>query len=138
MAEKRKHYQIRLVKRFDGRRIVTHPPLANAKSTGSRDKTLDVFEATSDRSALGRAREYNRRSDKRKGPLPGDYLGAVVVRYETDTSKQGVIRRSRGGSEVTNRRRRLKGTTSWLYFVDPEGDAYHVDARTYSLKGRVL
>ena len=45
------HYQLRLVQRFDGQRIVTHRPLAQAKSFKARDKTLD-FTAGSERGAL--------------------------------------------------------------------------------------
>ncbi len=139
MAKERTHYQIRLVERFAGRRIVTHRQLAHAKSTESRDKTLDIFQADSDRSALQRAREYIARSERRKGPLPADFLGVVVAKYETDPSKPGLIRRIKGQSmpEVTNRRTRTRGTTAWLYFVDIFGNAYHVDAKRHNLTGQV-
>ena len=40
-----RHYQFRLVKRFDGAKLVTHGKLAWASTKRGRDKTLDRFEA---------------------------------------------------------------------------------------------
>jgi len=67
------HYQLRLVQRLDGARIVTHRPLAQPKSPKARDKTLD-FTAGSERGALQKAREYCRRGATRKGELPGEFI----------------------------------------------------------------
>ena len=138
--QERFQYQLRLVERFDGRRIVTHGHLAHAKSIGARDKTLDFIQATNDRAALGHARKYVGRSDHRKGTAPGEFQGVVVVRSETDTAKPGLIRRARAHQlpEVTNRRRRRCDTTIWLYYVDPSGAAYNVDAKSHTVKSPVV
>ena len=75
------HYQLRLVQRFDGQRIVTHRPLARAKSLKARDKTLD-FTAGSESAVLQKARDYCRRGAKRKGELPGrTFIGVVLVKH---------------------------------------------------------
>lgn len=79
------HYQLRLVKRIDGRILITHSELANGGATGARDKTLDVFQANNDNAALQRARDYVHRSIRKKGSLPGEFRSVVVVKYENYT-----------------------------------------------------
>ena len=46
-----------------------------------------------------------------------------------DPSKPGIIRALNryGNVEVVNRRQRKRGTTTWLFFVNAEGKAFHVD-----------
>ena len=133
------HYQFRLVKQIRGSRIVTHQVIAHSKSPIARDKSLDIFEADSDIAALQRARSYIRRSGGNKGPLPGEFRGVVVVRYATDPAKPGLIgaRNKWGQVEVTNRRRRLQGTTTWLYYIDPTGQAYSLGPNTHRIERQV-
>lgn len=139
-ASTRSHYQLRLVKRIDKGKIVTHAKIAYAKGVDARDKVLDVFEANSDRSALQRAREYCKSGDKKKGPLPGEFLGVVLVKFESDPAKPGLIRRggTPGAATVVNRRRRVAGKTAWIYYVDPEIHAYHVDSKSHMIGKPVL
>lgn len=129
-TRERSHYQLRMVKRLDGKKLVTHQPLANVKSTTARDKTLDEFQANTDRGALQHARNFLRRSPARQGPLPDPFLGVVVAKFDSDPSKPGIIRALNpyGNVEVINRRQRMKGTTTWLFFVNVEGNAFHVDS----------
>ena len=136
--KERSSYQLRLVKRIDGRKLVTHGKLAHAKSTQARDKTLDIFQASNDRAALQRAREYSNRSPQRKGSLPGDFRGVVVVKFVNDSAKPGVMRQRKayGLPEVTNRRRRLPNTTTWLYYVDAAGDAHRVHPKAHVIENR--
>lgn len=130
-AQDSRHYQFLLVKRFDGARPVTYPPHAWPTAKRARDKTLDRFEAGSDPKALQLARAYSRRSIQNKGPLPGPFRGVVVARHETVQTKPQHVRMTRGRSlVVTNRRRRERDTTVWLYYVDTKGDAYSVDPTT--------
>ena len=133
-SQTRTHYQLRLVKRIDGRKFVTYSTLANAGSTGARDKTLDVFQANNDKAALQRARDYVHRSVRRKGPLPGEFRGVVVVKYEHDPERPALVTQQvQGPLEMTNRRDRLKGTTTWLYYIDSTVDAYTVDATNHEV-----
>jgi hypothetical protein len=134
----RSHYQLRLVKRVDRKRVVTHPPLAHAKSVNARDKTLDIFQANNDRAALQRAREYGLKSLQKKGPLPGDYRGVVVVKHQTAHAKPFLVEQTKSGAiEIVNRRRRLAGSTVWLYYLDNEGNAWNLDAKSHELRGSV-
>ena len=130
------HYQLRLVKRIDGGRIVTHGPLAQPKGLGARDKTVDFG---TEKGALQAARNYSKRGERRKGPLPGDYMGAVVTKFVTDAARFGAIKPGNvpGGFILTNRSKRLEGTTTWLYYVDPDGKAFHVSAETHRVGGAV-
>lgn len=121
------HYQLRLVRRFDGMRIVTYPPLAQPKSLKDRDKTLDITAGT-ERGALQKARNYCRRGPKRKGELPGEFLGVVLVKHNSDSDKSIVVSRS---FEVTKRPKREKGTTVWLYYVDADGQAFTVNPMSH-------
>ena len=129
-TKQRSHYQLRMVKRLDDRKLVTHRPLANAKSASARDKTLDEFQANSDRGALQHGRNFLRRSSARQGPMPDPFLGVVVSKFDSDPSKPGIIRPlSRYGNvEVVNRRWRMKGTTTRLFFINVEGFPFHVDS----------
>ena len=138
-SQSRSHYQFRLVKRIDGRKLVTHAILANARSKGARDKTLDIFQASNDRAALQRARDYFHRAVQNKGPLPGEFRGVVVVKYDSDPKKPAIISQPKlhGPLETANRRRQLRGTTTWLYYLDPKGDVFYVDAVDHHVKDQV-
>lgn len=127
------HYQIRLVKRFDGAKIVSHSPLAQPKSLNDIDKTLDATVGTQ-KGALQKARNYCRRGATRKGDLPGKFLGVVVVKHVSSLQKPIAFARS---GQVTKRPKRVVGTTDWLYFVDPDARAYYVDASTHNVLGPV-
>ena len=126
------HYQVRLVKRLDGRRVVTHHALAQPKELRARDKTLDFG---TERGALQAARNYSARGEQRKGPLPGDFVGTIVVKHISDPTKFGTVKLGNvpRGFEVTKRPRRLVGTTTWLYYVDPNGKAFHVNGKTHRI-----
>jgi hypothetical protein len=79
---------LRLVKELRGsprrREIITLPFLGKPKEGAKDDHTLDLH--ATERSALQAARNYCNRSDKRKGLLPGQFLGVVVVKFESDLS----------------------------------------------------
>ena len=129
------HYQLRLVKRFNGANIVTHRKMAAVKSTQAKDKTLD-FTAGSERGALQKARNYCSRGSNRKGELPGEFIGVVVAKHTSDPNKSVAV--SYPGFEVSSRHRRSRGTTVWLYYVDAHGKAYHIDPSNRELLGPVL
>ena len=128
-------YQLRLVKRFDGKSIVTHQPLAQPKSFKAKDKTLD-FTSGSEKGALQRARDYCRRGDNRKGELPGEFLGVVLVKHSSDRDKSIAVAPS--GFQVTKRPKRTVGTTVWTHYVDADGRAYTVDPSTHNVLGPVV
>ena len=121
-----KHYQLRLVRRILGSRVVTHRELARPKGLNARDQTMEYF-ADSDKEALKKARDYCNRGQRRKGKLPGPFLGVVVVRHKTDSSEPLYLRQ--GSFEVSKRPRRLKGTTEWLFYVAPNLVAYEIDVK---------
>ena len=106
------HYQLRLVRRFDGAGIMTHPSLAQPKSLKARDKTLDIT-AGSERGALQKARNYCRRGAKRKGELPGEFIGVVLVKHVSDASRPITVKRSGfqvdQKAQTNNRNHRLDG-----------------------------
>ncbi len=129
------HYQLRLVRRFDGAGIMTHPSLAQPKSLKARDKTLDITVG-SERGALQKARNYCRRGAKRKGELPGEFIGVVLVKHVSDASRPITVKRS--GFQVTKRPRRTTGTTVWMDFVDADGKAYTVDPATHYVLNPVV
>lgn len=117
------HYQLRLVKRIDGTRIVTHGQLAQPKSLNAPDKTMD-FNVGSVRAALTRAKDYCRRGCRRKGGLPGEFFGVVLVKHESDAKKSVAVKTP--GFEVTKRPKRIPDTTVWLYYVSQDLEAYEV------------
>ena len=126
------HYQLRLVLRLDGTKIVTHGCLAQPKSFKDPDKTLD-FAAGSEKAILQKARDYCRRGTSRKGELPGGFIGVVLVKHTTDSDKPITIKlpRNQGRFQVTKRPKRTPGTTVWSYFVDADGEAYTIDPLTH-------
>ena len=129
------HLQLRLVKRFDGRRLVTYRNLAQPKEGAAKDHTLDLF--LNERSALQAARNYCARGEKRKGPLPGEFLGVVVVKHESEGSKSARVG-PWGPGKLIGRRPRVPGTTTWLYYVSPECEAFHIDPVTQEKGERVV
>ena len=131
------HFQLRLVKRFDGTRVVTHPSLGQPKEGATKDHVLDLYD--NERSVLQAARNYCARGEKRKGLLPGPFLGVVVVRYESDPSRWKSVKPGSLGSgfKLSRRPQRVVGKTVWLYYVDLHSKAFHVDARTHRVVGAV-
>ena len=127
------HFQLRLVKRIDGRRIVTHGPMANANGIAAKDKTLD-FSTKGE--AVKSAKDYCCRGSRRKGPLPGEFLGVVVVRRESDQTRWISVGSLTAGMKVSKRPKRVKGTTTWLSYVDKDGVEYHVDPVTHRILER--
>ncbi len=128
------HYQLRLVRRLDGTKIVTHGRLAQLKSLKDPDKTLD-FTAGSEKAALKKVRDYYWRGPRRKGELPGDFIGAVLVKHTTDAGRSITVKppsRFQAGFQVTKRPRRTTGTTVWLYYLDANGLVYTVDPLTHN------
>jgi len=130
-------FQLRLVKELRGsprrREIITLPFLGKPKEGAKDDHTLDLH--ATERSALQAARNYCNRSDKRKGLLPGQFLGVVVVKFESDPSGSKrvpitVPKRLMKGRDWGRKRREL-GTTTWLYYIEPQEPqsckAFHVD-----------
>ncbi len=124
-------FQLRLVKKLRGsprrREIITLPFLGKSKEGLKDDRTLRL-QAT-ERSPLQEARNYCNRSDEREGLPAGLFLGVVVVKFESypvgskrvpTTIPQGRI----GGHS----KQREPGTTTWLYYIEPEScKAFHVD-----------
>ena len=127
------HFQLRLVKELRGqpqsREVFTYPFLAKSKERAKDDHTLDLHATES--SALQAACNYCRRGDKRKGLPIEQFLGVVVVKHESDSSGQKpklVPRTLPKQIIVTARKRRKKGTTTWLYYIEPQScKAFHVD-----------
>ena len=132
------HFQLRLVKHLDGTRIVTHPNLGQPNEGTTKDHVLDRCD--NERSALQAARNYCARGEKRKGPLPGQFLGVVVVKYESDPSRWKSVKPGSFSSyfKLSRRPPRVVGKTIWLYYVDPQSKAFHVDAKTHHLVGSVV
>lgn len=128
------HYQLRLVRRFDGARIVTYSSLAQPKSLKDTDKTLDAIPGDK-KGALQKARNYCRRGDKGKGDLPGEFIGVVVVKHVFDANRPITVRRA--DFQVTKRPKRTTGTTVWMYYVNADGQAYTIDSSTHHVLNRV-
>ena len=128
------HFQLRLVKELRGsprrRELITLPFLGKPKEWAKDDHTLDLH--ATERSALQAARNYCNRSDKRKGLLSGQFLGVVVTKFESDPSGSNPVpttipqRLIKGGK--WGRKRREPGTTTWLYYIEPQScQAFLVD-----------
>jgi hypothetical protein len=127
------HFQLRLVKELRGlpggrRKIVTLPFLGRPKEGAKDDCTLRLY--ATERSALQAARNYCQRSDERKGLPAGLFLGVVVVKFESDPSggsrlvRTTIPQRLIGGHSKP----RERGTTTWLYYIEPEScKAFSVD-----------
>lgn len=132
------HFHLRLVKCFDGTRIVTHLNLAQPNEGTAKDHVWDLYK--NERSVLKAARNYCARGEKRKGPLHGQFLGVVVVKYESDPSRWKSVKPGSFGSsfKLSGRPQRVVGKTIWLYYVDPQSKAFHVDARTHHVVGPVV
>lgn len=123
-------FQLRLVKELRGsprrREIITLPFLGKSKEGANDDRTLRL-QAT-ERSALQAARNYCNRSDERKGLPAGLFLGIVVVKFESyPTGSKHVPatipQRLIGGHS----KRREPGTTTWLYYIEPQScRVFHV------------
>lgn len=129
------NYQLRLVKRIDGSRIVTHQVMSQPKSLNAKDKTLD-FTIGTEKGAIQRARDYCRRGANRKGELPGEFLGVVLVKHSSDKGKPVSV--SPVGFQVTKRHKRTVGTTVWTHYVDRDGRAYTVDPKTHDVLDPVI
>ncbi len=132
------HFQLRLVKRFDGTRVVTHPNLGQPNEGTAKDHVLDLFD--NERSVLQAARNYCARGEKRKGSLPGQFLGVVVMKFEGDPSRWKSVKPGSFSSyfKLSRRPPRVKGKTIWLYYVDPQSKAFHMDARTRQVMAPVV
>jgi len=124
-------FQLRLVKELRGsprrREIITLLFLGKSKEGAKEYRTLRL-QAT-ERSALQAARNYCRRSDKRKGLLPGQFLGVVVVRFEGDPSGAKLVQTTIPQKRIGGHsKQREPNTTTWLYYIEPEScKAFHVD-----------
>ena len=131
------HYQLRLVKRIDGKKIVTYGNLGKLKEGRAKDQTLDFTDAT-DKGALKKAQGFVTREDSNKGPMPEPIKGVVVVKHESEPAKWVAGRLTKAGSVVvTKRPQRKLGTATWLYYVVTEGMACDVGhTRISSRKGR--
>ena len=125
------HYHLRLVKEIrqedDKRQIITHQVRAQAGGRGQKDKTMD-FNVGTEKGALQKAREFCARSEKNKGELPGSFEGVVLVKATSPQSKSVTVSTNR--LFVTKRPGREVGSTEWLYFLSPCGNAYSVDTRS--------
>ena len=131
------HYQVRRVKRFDGKKIVTRPTLAQPKKKGAADKTLDFginFRTEGD--ALQQASNYCAQVPQKKEQ---EFFGVVVVKHETDPLKSVAVNRPDAPRplQVSKRPRRLTGTTTWLYYVNHESNVFYVEPKTHQIGERV-
>lgn len=114
------HFQFRLVKEIRGRQIITERDLAKPKEGRNVTQTLDPF--ATEQGVLQAARNYCMGSDERKGLKPGDqFLGVVVTRF-TAGSFAKIVPRSIPERMKNDgpRLRREPGTTTWLYYVEPQ------------------
>ena len=127
------HCQLRLVKELRGslrrRELITLPFLGKPKEGAKDDHTLDLH--ATGRSALQVARNYCMRSDRRKDILSGQFLGVIVVKFESDSSGSKFVPTTvptwlmKGRN--WGRKRRESETTTWLYYVEPQScKAFHV------------
>ena len=124
-------FQLRLVKELRGsprrREIITLPFLGKSKEGSKDDRTLRL-QAT-ERSALREARDYCSRNDERKGLLPGQFLGVVVTKFESDPTGSKRVPRTIPQKRIGGHSKpREPGTTTWLYYIKPQScKAFHVD-----------
>ncbi len=122
------HFQFRLVKELKGPRpsIITKLGLAKYKERAKDDKTIDLLHT--DREALKYARNYCSRSDKRKGLVPGQFLGLVVTKFTSESAGKPVPRTIPYRRIKGPRGRREPCTTTWLYYIEPQScQAFFVD-----------
>jgi hypothetical protein len=120
------HFQLRLVKELRGRdkrQIITYPFLGKAKEGEKYDKTLDFY--ATEKAALQQARDYCWRSDERKGLLQGQFRGVVLTKFESK-SDSFLIRHTLPNIQSADKPRK-PGTTTWLYYLEPENcRVFHV------------
>ncbi len=108
--------------------ILTHPDLGKVKEKVRDDQTLRLLKT--DRSALQFARNYCNRSDERKGLGEGEkFLGVVVVQFEDSSIGAKPVPSTIPQIKIAGHSARRKaGTTTWLYYVQPETcKAFHID-----------
>jgi hypothetical protein len=126
------HFQLRLVKEirgYDKNQIITYPFLGKAKEGKGFDKTLDFF--ANEKAALQQARNYCWRSDKRKGLLTGQFRGVVLTKFESK-SVSFVLSGTLPNVQSADKPRK-PGTTSWLYYLEPENcKVFHIITRESS------
>ena len=123
-------FQIRLVKERGSprsREIITLPFLGKSKEGAKNDRTLRLQAI--ERSTLQAARNYCNRSDERKGLPAGLFLGVVVVEFEGYPTGSKKVPRTIPQKRIGGHsKQREPGTTTWLYYIEPEScKAFHVD-----------
>lgn len=120
------HFQLRLVKELRGpdkRQIITFAFLGKAKEGKKYDKTLDFY--ATEKGALQQARNYCWRSDERKGLLPGQFQGIVLIKFESK-SDSFLVRHTLPNVQSADKPRK-PGTTRWLYYLEPKNcNVFHV------------
>jgi len=130
MSNERSQFRlVRELKEFPHGRleIITYQPMGKPKEGTKEDKTSELL---SESAALKLACDYCKRSEKRKGlPAGVELRGVVVTRFIGD-SKGAVPLPGNIPYRLIGGRRppRVKDTTKWLYYIEPETcKAFHVD-----------
>ena len=107
--------------------IKTYQPMGKPKEGTKEDKTSELLNESA---ALKLACDYCKRGEKRKGlPAEVEFRGIVVTRFIGDPKGAVPVPRNIPYRRIGGRRPpRVKGTTKWLYYIEPECcKAFHVD-----------
>lgn len=114
------HYQCRLVKRLDGRKIITFRKLG--KMYAHEQKTLKSYHTLDE--AITEACKFN-------PSLPLEVKGIVIVRFRA--SGGGTIVNASDKKPFVRITNRKLGTSVWLRFIDRSGEVYELSPDNHEI-----
>ena len=133
MAE---HYQCRIAKRLDRRKVITFPAVGRLYS--HEQKTLKGYHSLQD--VIERAKEFNSSSLEQaveagkefSRNLPteqNEVIGFVIVHFKAGGKYQ--IVNTPSGEKGTRIMSRVPGKTEWLRFIDRTCEVYELDPKRH-------
>ena len=135
-------YQYRLIKEWQGKKVITHPELLQINSRRrARTKTVDqYFGATGkpmtrikdEPSAIEDAKRFCMSvAAGERDSLVIEFRGLVVARFESFGTYGSTPRRP---PEAYRRPRKTKGSTEWICYVAPTGDVCGLTPKRHTLR----
>ena len=135
------HYQYRVVRKLEGKRVFTHKKLLQINSTRrARTKTVDQYsDATGkpltrpkdERFAMEAAKRFCEQVDagQRDAPVM-EFRGLVVAKFKSS----GTVGITAGQPEGYRRPRRTMGSTEWICYVAPSGHVSNLHPKRHTLQ----